>query len=897
MDDTEDIDPFAYKPLKVTKKRTSVSPSQNTPNKKQKTGGEAGQRRKSGVKSQKSPRPSQKGPGIVQLFAQMRKTPVKVRRLPSVCPLCQLPLDLLRSPSLVTSRVHLNDCQDRMSESGTIRLPPCPDWLDCHSRDVVHYARFDHSELARHRDLGLNSNQPDDEVVGHDSVHQMDHLDDEEEEEGFVDTGQSRGAAKGRNTFTLLRGRPNLRNTSLADQQSSNQPLKAARRQTISCGDCNKELESTQEKISHTCNRNSGSVKSGPPSVSLLAARSPAPSPEIELSLSRGAVEDHSEASFNLEGDHDRGKRHQDEGEILESHSEVAGPSGIHMAGLSGIQGGQANTSPPSTPPHPIRIAAEKDSEELEFEMEIDPSVHCTKLRVRVPLGKDDEGKSLPLSVSANYTTLAASKQKSITDYFGGGRKSSQEKEEDTLTKSGFEKVVERAKKKGFLAPSYTSLEEKENGGGARGQQKCPWWKLMKDTNLAVDAFSYGSIPGISNYLLSHFHYDHYMGMSRKWSGRILCSSITARLAMSKFKLSEKLFLTIEPEEERVLDGVLITALDANHCPGSLMFVLRTVTGLTMLHTGDFRACPEMESYSILWNATIDRVYLDTTYCKPEYDLPSQGDVIARTVELVAEFVTRWPDTAVLVGAYSVGKERIFKALAKELDARLWTTSARSEVWKCLRDPGLLERKVDNREEARVQVVDNKMISWGGLARESGKVGELFRHVLGVKPTGWTHGKGQAKETSLARLRIVTKGQISLLEVPYSEHSSYSELERFLKFLRIKDVSQVVPTVNRRDCQNMERMFQQWIEERTRQGPDSQQVQIDSQQIERVLKQQSLVQERRSRKVDLANASLPQQQGEDVRKAAFQGDVRNSTLQGVGRRRAVEAINSTCSVA
>merc|ERR1719153_65854 len=164
-----------------------------------------------------------------------------------------------------------------------------------------------------------------------------------------------------------------------------------------------------------------------------------------------------------------------------------------------------------------------------------------------------------------------------------------------------------------------------------------------------------------------------------------------------------------------------------------------------------------------------------------------------------------------------------------------------AEVWRCLRDPGLLERKVQNRAEARVQVVDNKIVNWGGLAREAERVGELFRHVLGVKPTGWTHGKGQDKEASLAGLRIVTRGQISLLEVPYSEHSSYSELRRFIKFLRIKDVSQVVPTVNRQDCRNMEGMFKRWIEERTKQGPDSQQVQVDRQQIERVLKQQSLV--------------------------------------------------------
>jgi len=65
----------------------------------------------------------------------------------------------------------------------------------------------------------------------------------------------------------------------------------------------------------------------------------------------------------------------------------------------------------------------------------------------------------------------------------------------------------------------------------------------------------------------------------------------------------------------------------------------------------------------------------------------------------------------------------------------------------------------------------------------------------------------------------------------------------------------------------MEGMFKQWIDERKKQGPDSQrqhqqkepgpggqQIQIDSQQIERVLKQQSLVetQEQKSSELSLS---------------------------------------------
>ena len=158
--------------------------------------------------------------------------------------------------------------------------------------------------------------------------------------------------------------------------------------------------------------------------------------------------------------------------------------------------------------------------------------------------------------------------------------------------------------------------------------------------------------------------------MTRKFPGRVFCSERTANLVAGIIKLPRSQIYPLKMETPTMVEGVECTLIDANHCPGAAIIVFKLPNGKVHLHTGDFRATEAMARHPLLARHKIDSLYLDTTYCDRQYVFPPQEQVVQQVVEATKRMVKRNKETLVFVGTYSLGKERIFIALAKALGCK-----------------------------------------------------------------------------------------------------------------------------------------------------------------------------------------------------------------------------------
>ncbi|KAI1749374.1 DRMBL-domain-containing protein [Xylaria castorea] len=450
-------------------------------------------------------------------------------------------------------------------------------------------------------------------------------------------------------------------------------------------------------------------------------------------------------------------------------------------------------------------------------------------------------------------------------------------------------------------------------------QRTCPFYKIMPGFFICVDAFRYGAVKGCNAYFLSHFHSDHYIGLTANWShGPIYCSKVTGSLVRNQLRTASKYVKELEFEETVEVpgtEGVTVTMLPANHCPGSSLFLFEKKMGRgpnprtqRILHCGDFRACPAQVAHPLLKPETVDIIsgkvkqqkidvcYLDTTYLNPRYSFPPQNDVIGACAEFCRS-LSGDPSTAdesfdrlkrekgtttvssffpkedsgtktvaikledsdtkaksdpknrllVICGTYSIGKERICKAIAQALNTKIFASASKIKICSQLGDPELAALMTSDPREAQVHMQMLMEIRAETLQDYLDSYKPHFTRVVGFRPSGWNFrssptttaknvsanaSPGTVSTTSIlhgeawrprfgARDLVAQRGstrEAMCFGVPYSEHSSFRELALFLMTLRIE---KVVPTVNVGSDVGRKRMkmwTDRWLSERRKGG-------------------------------------------------------------------------------
>jgi Cft2 family RNA processing exonuclease len=165
------------------------------------------------------------------------------------------------------------------------------------------------------------------------------------------------------------------------------------------------------------------------------------------------------------------------------------------------------------------------------------------------------------------------------------------------------------------------------------------WAKWIPGTKFLVDGFRHCT-PKCQHYFLTHAHSDHTTGLFKSWrAGTIYCTAVTARLLIEEQGLAQSVVHPVELNKPFVVEGVEVVALDANHCPGSAMFLFSVPTDVDtikhILHTGDFRFHQRMAETAVLRAVKVHTLFLDTTYAAPRWSFPAQEtaiDMMANTM-------------------------------------------------------------------------------------------------------------------------------------------------------------------------------------------------------------------------------------------------------------------------
>jgi len=261
-------------------------------------------------------------------------------------------------------------------------------------------------------------------------------------------------------------------------------------------------------------------------------------------------------------------------------------------------------------------------------------------------------------------------------------------------------------------------------------------------------------------YFLTHCHQDHMKGFPKQWNSEkpLILSKISRDILISrKYTLNQNI-ITVLPGDELLLEnaGIKVTTLDANHCIGSLIFVLES-EDKKVIYTGDFKYCPtnhkEIEKFK-----KVHKLYIDTTYNHPDYIFPQQETAINEIIRIIRKNNNK----QIYIGVYEIGKEKILLKIYELFGKPFYVPLKKYRLYN---DIGLGKIVTRNKEST-------KFCAYSRIYLE-GKYFKPVNNSVVIIPTGWS---------------IDNANKNNYYYVPYSEHCDFIELNSFIELINPKEI-------------------------------------------------------------------------------------------------------------
>ncbi|XP_059283929.1 uncharacterized protein LOC132037428 isoform X1 [Lycium ferocissimum] len=339
----------------------------------------------------------------------------------------------------------------------------------------------------------------------------------------------------------------------------------------------------------------------------------------------------------------------------------------------------------------------------------------------------------------------------------------------------------------------------------------------MESGMVSVDRW----IGGSQVYFLTHLHADHVRGLTPKWTrGPLYCSRITAKLFPIKFpgfnlslirivEIGHWHSVSLLSSSSGSSTTLYFMAIDAHHCPGAVMYLFRGEFGCT-LYTGDFRWESTSERaqtgktmlLKAMEDVKLDMLYLDNTFCNPTYCFPSR-EVAAKQV---LSIISSHPNHDIIIAVDTLGKENLLLYISRVLKTKIWVWPERLQIMHLLGFHDIFTTKTSVTRIRAVPRYSFNIETLEGL--------NTMRPTIGIMPSGlpWApkafRGKGKLSLESPPLLLHnrwhtnittpngdpLTAGRCDqyIYTVPYSDHSCFPELQKFVEFLKPINIKGIV---------------------------------------------------------------------------------------------------------